>query len=90
MTLTGPRSVSPHGGSRGPARTTAPLFWCLAAKPPVFGPCKLLDMELEMVSGVLPGRGLCPALGRECSRGGPSTLHKLCVCELSYFVKANR
>uniref|UniRef100_A0A667H1S9 Fumarylacetoacetase n=1 Tax=Lynx canadensis TaxID=61383 RepID=A0A667H1S9_LYNCA len=34
------------------------------AKPPVFGPCKLLDMELEMVSGVLPGRGLADPISR--------------------------
>lgn len=37
-------------GSMGPAPSTASLSCRPPAKPPVYGACRLLDLELEMVS----------------------------------------
>lgn len=64
--LPGPRSVCPRGRFRGRAPTTASLSRPLAAKPPVYGACKLLDMELEMVSQA----ALCAGVPRERSPEG--------------------
>lgn len=38
----------PRAGS--PPASASLLLFCLPAKPPVYGPCRLLDIELEMVS----------------------------------------
>lgn len=86
MTVSAPASRPRHCGSVSPCRelpglalTTASCSAIIAAKPPVYGPCKLLDIELEMVSraSMYCWHGLYTTMTAACWTGWGGSVDRL-------------